>query len=124
MQGHDIVVVGASAGGIEPLKVLVGGLPADFPGTVFIVLHLAPHSPGLLPSILAKVTQIPVLTPEDGKPIELRKVYVTPPDHHLLDMPSIAKTLIDVDYSLPANKIPVLLIDLASEPANGIRSPK
>jgi len=38
----DIVVIGASAGGIEALRVLAGGLPADFPGSLFVVLpHLA-----------------------------------------------------------------------------------
>src|SRR5215211_6107214 len=48
MPGRDIVVVGTSAGGVEALRALVGGLPADFPGSVFVVMHTAPDSPGVL----------------------------------------------------------------------------
>jgi two-component system chemotaxis response regulator CheB len=48
----DIIVVGASAGGIEALRVLAGGLPADLPASLFVVLHTSPESPAMLPNIL------------------------------------------------------------------------
>ena len=54
MPFRDIVVVGASAGGVAPLRVLVGGLPEDYGGSVFVVLHLAPHESTSLAEILAR----------------------------------------------------------------------
>jgi two-component system, chemotaxis family, protein-glutamate methylesterase/glutaminase len=42
MSAHDIIVVGTSAGGVEALQILVGGLPRDLPAPIFIVLHLSP----------------------------------------------------------------------------------
>jgi two-component system chemotaxis response regulator CheB len=52
MTGRDIVAIGASAGGFEALGRLVGALPADLPAAVFVVVHLAEESSGLLPRIL------------------------------------------------------------------------
>ena len=82
--GRDIVVVGASAGGVEALKVLVGHLPADLPAAVFVVLHLSKASPGALPAILSRAGPLPALTPSDGDRIAPGRVYVAPPDHHML----------------------------------------
>jgi CheB methylesterase len=45
MPGHDIIVVGTSAGGVEVLQILVGGLPCDLPAAIFIILHFAPWVP-------------------------------------------------------------------------------
>jgi two-component system chemotaxis response regulator CheB len=81
MPGHDIVVIGASAGGIEALKRLVGGLPADFPGSLFIVLHVWAHAP---PMILGRAGALPVLCPEDGAKIERGRIYAAPADQHML----------------------------------------
>lgn len=80
---RDIVVVGASAGGVEALCGLIGSLPADFPAAVFVVLHVSP-SGSLLPKILARVAGVPVAHGEDGEPIEPGRIYVAPPDRHLL----------------------------------------
>jgi two-component system, chemotaxis family, protein-glutamate methylesterase/glutaminase len=82
--GHDIIVVGASAGGVEALSTLVGDLPEDLPGAVFIVLHMGAHSATALPRILGRRTKLPVDHPRDGEPVERSRVYVAPPDHHLL----------------------------------------
>jgi two-component system chemotaxis response regulator CheB len=81
---HDIVAVGASAGGIEALRLLLHELPADLPAAIFIVLHVHRDTPSLLPAILQRETQLPVSSAVDGEPIETPHVYVAPPDRHLL----------------------------------------
>ena len=84
MPGHDIIVIGASAGGVEALVTVVGSLPADLPAAVFIVLHIPAQSPSLLPGILSRSGPLVALHPEDGDALEREKIYVAPPDHHLL----------------------------------------
>lgn len=84
MTKRDIVVVGASAGGITALKDLVKSLPPDFNGSVFIVLHIPPHTKTVLPSILDRAGALKVVQPRDGEPIQPGKIYVAANDHHLL----------------------------------------
>lgn len=79
-----IIVVGASAGGIEALIKVVGGLPESFSAAVFIVLHMAANSRSLLPKILSKHCLLPVRFLDANAVIEPGQVYVAPPDHHLL----------------------------------------
>ena len=79
-----IVVVGASAGGMEALKKLVAQLPSNFPGSLFIVWHVAPAYPSVLPQILARVSPLPVAHAIDNEAIKLGRIYIAPPDHHLL----------------------------------------
>lgn len=79
-----IVVIGASAGGVDALRRLVRGLPADFPAPVCLVLHIPPDSPSLLAQILDREGTIPVKTAEHGERYRPRMVYVAPPDRHLL----------------------------------------
>lgn len=78
----NIFVVGASAGGVEALEQLVHQLPADFPGSLFIVLHMAAGE-SLLPQILAKRSQLPVICARDGTIFAPGTIYVCVPDHHL-----------------------------------------
>jgi two-component system chemotaxis response regulator CheB len=84
MARKDIVVIGASAGGMEALQKLVARLPADLPASIFIVWHLAPGAKGILPSVLAKIGPLPTVQPEDGDRIERGRIYVAPNDHHML----------------------------------------
>ena len=84
MPDHDIVVVGASAGGVEALTNLVGSLPADLPASVFVVLHVPATGSSALPDILTRHGPLPASHAKDGEPIEQRRIYVAPPDHHLL----------------------------------------
>lgn len=84
MAGHDIIVVGASAGGVEALTTLVRELPADLPAAVFIVLHIPAQSPSVLPSILNRAGPLISAHPADNTRIEHGRIYVAPPDHHLL----------------------------------------
>jgi two-component system, chemotaxis family, protein-glutamate methylesterase/glutaminase len=85
--GHDIVVVGASAGGVEALRRLIGALDADFAGAMFVVLHLPTNAHSALPSILNRAGRVPVTHAVDGQAAELGHVYVAPPDAHLLVKP-------------------------------------
>jgi two-component system, chemotaxis family, protein-glutamate methylesterase/glutaminase len=93
MADIPIVVIGASAGGLEPLKTVVGALPADFPGAVFVVMHLAARGFSALPEILTKASKLPALHPEDGEPIRAARIYCGQPNCHLLvEKDSVAVT--------------------------------
>src|SRR5215468_12620708 len=59
VQHRDIVVIGASLGGVEALRRLVGALPPELPAAVLVVLHIPPDSPGYLPAILADAGPLP-----------------------------------------------------------------
>lgn len=80
--GHDIVVVGGSAGGVEALIALMRGLPPDLPATVLVVLHVGATSH--LAEILNAAGPLPVAQAESGQLIEQGAVYVAGPDAHLL----------------------------------------
>lgn len=84
MLGHDIVVVGASAGSIEALKTLVSGLPPTLPAALFIVLHVSPHSRSALPGILSRAGPLPAVHAVDGEAVRHNRIYIAPPDHHLV----------------------------------------
>jgi two-component system chemotaxis response regulator CheB len=81
---RDIIVVGASMGGVEALSSLAGQLPADLPAAVFVVQHTAPESPGLLGEILSACGALPAVVAEDLMPVEHGRIYVAPPDRHML----------------------------------------
>ena len=84
MAARDIIVVGTSAGGVEALETLVRGLPADLPAAVLVAMHLAPGTASILPKILARAGPLPATHPRDGERYETGRIYVAPPDHHLL----------------------------------------
>lgn len=79
-----IVVLGASAGGVPCLSSIVGQLPADYPAAVFVVLHIPSYRASSLPEILNRAGSLPACHPEDGERIKPGRIYVAPPDHHLL----------------------------------------
>jgi len=80
---HDIVVIGASAGGVEALIQIVKQLSPDTNAAIFVVVHVAPDSTGLLPAILNRHSQVLAQQAENGLAIERGKIYVAPPDRHL-----------------------------------------
>lgn len=80
----EVVVVGASAGGVEALRALVGALPPRFPAAVLVVLHVAQAGTSVLPDILQRAAALPVTTAVDDEPLLRGHVYVAPPAHHLL----------------------------------------
>ena len=81
---RDMVVVGASAGGVQALRELAGGLPADLPAALLIVLHMSPGGPGALARILKRAASLEVVAAEDTVPVRKGRVYVTRPDCHLM----------------------------------------
>lgn len=87
MPGHDLIVVGASAGGVEALTQLAHGLPADLPAAVCVVLHVPPHATSALPNILSRAGPLPVAHATDNEPLRNGRIYIAPPDHHLLIKP-------------------------------------
>jgi two-component system chemotaxis response regulator CheB len=80
---RDIVVVGASAGGVEALSVLMGGLPPDLPATVFVVLHLMGER-SMLASILSRSGPLPATAAVEGERFERSHIYAAPPGTHLV----------------------------------------
>jgi two-component system chemotaxis response regulator CheB len=84
MATRDIVVVGASAGGVEPLRRLAADLPADLPAAVFVVLHIAADQPSALAQVLDRSGPLAAHAAEDGDPLEPGRIYVAPPDRHLM----------------------------------------
>lgn len=78
-----IVVIGASAGGVQALMHLVGELPADSPATIFVVMHIG-ATPSRLPAVLSRVGPLPASHAVDGEAFRPGHIYVAQPDHHLL----------------------------------------
>lgn len=84
MPTANIILIGASAGGLDPLLTIVSGLPPDFPAALFVVQHIAPTGPSLLPEILDRAGPLGAQHATDGAPIERGCIYIAPPDHHML----------------------------------------
>jgi len=82
-----LVVIGTSAGGIDALRTLVGGLPHAFPAPICIVSHTAPDSPGILASILERASGLPSSHGCDRQRLDAGHIYVAPPDRHLIVEP-------------------------------------
>jgi two-component system, chemotaxis family, protein-glutamate methylesterase/glutaminase len=83
MAVQDIIVIGASAGGVEALRVLTRAMPRDLPAAVFAVLHIGQRV-SILPEILTASGALPAIHPKDGQKVEHGTIYVAPSDHHLL----------------------------------------
>src|SRR3954471_25051270 len=79
-----VVAMVASAGGIQALNTVLSGLPEDFPAAIAIVLHLSPRHPSYLAEILNRHTKLDVKQAEEGDLLCPGKVFVAPPDHHLM----------------------------------------
>lgn len=82
--GHDIIVIGASAGGVEALAKLSQDLSPDLPAAIFVVLHFPAHSKSFLPQILNRSGPWRATHAKDGEAIQHGCIYVAPPDRHLL----------------------------------------
>jgi two-component system chemotaxis response regulator CheB len=87
MARHDIVVIGASMGGVEAFTALVKQLPPDFPAAVLMVLHLAPQHRSVLPAILSRAGALPAKHPKNGEELRPGLIYLAPNDRHLVVEP-------------------------------------
>ncbi|MBA2114153.1 chemotaxis protein CheB [Bremerella alba] len=80
----EAIVIGASSGAIEALKVIVGSLPASFPIPILIVVHIPPDRPSALVEVLRRGTLVCVSEAEDKEPVCTNRIYIAPPDYHLM----------------------------------------
>ena len=79
MAHRDLIVMGASSGGVEALTKVIGGLPPDLPAAVFVVLHVLPERRSMLPAILNRAGTLPAAHAVDGERIRLGRIYVAAP---------------------------------------------
>jgi two-component system chemotaxis response regulator CheB len=84
LRKRNIIVIGASAGGFEALKRLTAALPANLDATIFIVWHMSPEVTGILPQVLNRQKTLLASNALDNEPIVSNRIYVAPPDRHLL----------------------------------------
>ncbi|MEV6907825.1 chemotaxis protein CheB [Amycolatopsis sp. NPDC051071] len=135
---RDVVVVGASAGGVEALRALARSLPPDFPAAVLVVMHLAPGLSSALPRILARAGPLDAVSAEHGAPLTAGTLHVAPPDHHLLiedgavllsrgptesgHRPAIDATFRSAALSVGPRAIGVVLSGVLDDGAAGLRS--
>lgn len=84
MTHREVVVVGASAGGIEALQQVLQSLPKHFDAAVLIVLHTSSRADSLLPQILQRSSLSKVVHPHDGEILRKGNVYIAVPDYHMI----------------------------------------
>jgi two-component system chemotaxis response regulator CheB len=84
MHGHDIIVIGASAGGVPAVCTILRGLPPHLPASIFVALHTAASSPGVLPQIFSRAGALKADFASTGERVRHGRIYVPRPDHHLL----------------------------------------
>ena len=84
MMARDVVVMGASAGGVEALLTVTKDLPADFPAAVLMVLHIPRQGNSVLPQLLSRAGTLPAHNPQDREVLRAGHIYVAPADQHML----------------------------------------
>jgi two-component system, chemotaxis family, protein-glutamate methylesterase/glutaminase len=84
MGARDIIAIGASAGGLEAVQKVAAGFPADLKAAVFVTLHVHGKGDGFLPARLNRSCTLPAANAIDEEPIRSGRIYVAPPDHHLV----------------------------------------
>lgn len=84
---RDITVIGASAGGVSALRELFCALRPDYPAAIFVVLHVAPEAPSVLPEILNRASALPAAHARTGSRICPGTITVAAPDLHLMLRP-------------------------------------
>jgi len=87
-KSFDVVALAASAGGLTALSTVLSALPADFPAALLVVQHLDPRHRSLMAEILSRRTSLPVKQAEEGDIVSPGKVYIAPPNRHLLVNPN------------------------------------
>src|SRR6202022_3990027 len=80
---RDIVVIGASRGGVEALRGIVAALPPNLQSTLLIVLHISPTHASLFPAILSRAGPLPAEHEKNGTRSERGRISVAPPSHDM-----------------------------------------
>ena len=80
---RDLIMIGGSAGSLDTLRGIAEALPANYPGTVFVVAHVG-QSRSILPELLRRVGKLTASHPREEEPIREGHIYVAPPDRHML----------------------------------------
>jgi two-component system chemotaxis response regulator CheB len=110
-----VVGLGASAGGVEALCSVVGGLSPDLPAAVIVVLHLSPAAPSVLDDILRRSSRLPVSFVTGSARLEAGRVYVAPPNHHLVVDGGLVRTDRGPTVNAVRPSVDVLFASLADE---------
>jgi two-component system, chemotaxis family, protein-glutamate methylesterase/glutaminase len=114
MKLRRIVVMGTSRGGLNALGVVLAGLPRDFPAPIVIVQHRTKDADSTLTDLLQAQTPLPVSDAEDKIPIEAGRIYLAPPDYHLLVGTDLLSLSLDEPVSHARPSIDVLFDSAAS----------
>jgi two-component system, chemotaxis family, protein-glutamate methylesterase/glutaminase len=104
-EGIDAVVIGASAGGVEALSVLLPSLPVGAAAAVFVVVHLPRDHESLLAEVFARKCALGVREAQDKEIVAPGTVYFAPANYHLLldEGPQLALSVDDlVHHSRPS----------------------
>ena len=84
MSQRDIVVIGASAGGLQALSTIVEALPAGLRASILVVMHSSSNGQGVLPQILERISSLPAAFAVDGEVLAHARIYIAPPDLQLI----------------------------------------
>jgi two-component system, chemotaxis family, protein-glutamate methylesterase/glutaminase len=108
-----VIAIGSSADGLQTLRTLVAGLPADLPAAVIIVQHIASMRPSILPTLLQRVSKLPVKAAEDGETLVAGTVYVATAGLHLSVADGTARVQYGPKVTYARPSIDVLLASVA-----------
>ena len=141
ISANGAVVMGASAGGIEALRIVLRAVPANFVAPIIVIQHFPADSTMSLPALLASECRLPVIEAVDKAPIECGRIYIASPGYHLLiekertiglsadELVNWARPSIDVLFESAARVykellVGVLLTGANSDGANGLKAIK
>ena len=110
-----IVAIGASAGGLQALKPLVGALQANGSASFVVAHHLSPHHQSILADLLAAACALTVRTAENGQPLQADHVYVCPQAHHIEIVSGTVVLTALADAALISPSVDRLFTSLASD---------
>lgn len=111
---HELVAIGASAGGFQALSLILRRLTAEFAGSIAIVQHRRADESSLLAELMGQRSNLPVIEPDHGTPLKPGHVYVAPADYHLLIEPGAVSLCVDPPVNCSRPSIDVLFESAAA----------
>lgn len=135
----QIVVIGASAGGIPAIQAILSGLPTDFMPPIIIVLHRLKNTDTSLKSVFESYTNIKIKEADDKEYIRPNTIYLAPANYHLLieddkrlsltysEMVNFSRPAIDITFDCAADvykydAVGILLTGANKDGAEGLRA--